>query len=103
MYLVRQACANSVDSSGQGLHCLPLIQQFLYSILGSKLYLVNFQIKYAKELRCLTTKGKYGKVTDTEIKLSIISKSIMIDIFEEFIDQLIDYSINCASPWTKHG
>ena len=49
-------------------------------------------------MRCLNTKGKYGKVTNAEIKWSIISKSVMIDIFVEFIDQLIDYSINRASP-----
>ena len=47
--------------------------------------------------RCLNTKGKYGKLTDTEIKWSIISKSVMIIIFVEFIDKLIDYPINCAS------
>ena len=52
---------------------------------------------YGKELRCLNTKGKYGKVTKTEIKWSIISKSVMIIIFVEFIDQLIDYPINRAS------
>ena len=47
--------------------------------------------------RCLNTKGKYGKVTNTEIKWSIISKAVMIIIFVEFIDQFIDYPINCAS------
>ena len=52
---------------------------------------------YGKELRCLNTKGKYGKVTNTEIKWSIISKSVMIIIFVEFIDQLIDFPINRAS------
>ena len=52
---------------------------------------------YGKELRCLNTKGKYGKVTNTVIKWSIISKSVMIIIFVEFIDQLIDYPINRAS------
>ena len=62
----------------------------------SKLYLFEFQIKYAKELRYLNTKGKHGKVADTEIKWSIISKSVMIIIFVKFIDQLIDYPINCA-------
>ena len=36
-------------------------------------------------------------VTDTKIKCSIISKSVTIIIFVEFIDQLIDYPINCAS------
>ena len=41
----------------------------------------------------LNTKGKYSKVRDTEIKWSIINKSIMIIIFLE----LIDYSTNCAS------
>ena len=41
--------------------------------------------------------GKYGKVTDIEIKWSIISKYVTIIIFVEFIDQLIDYPINCAS------
>ena len=40
---------------------------------------------YGKELRCLNTKGKQGKVTNTEIKWSIISKSVII-IFVEFID-----------------
>ena len=43
------------------------------------------------------TKGKYGKVTGTKIKQSIISKSVTIIIFVEFTDQLIDSSINCAS------
>ena len=52
---------------------------------------------YGKELRCLNTKGKYGKVTNTEIKWSIISKSVMVIIFVEFIDQLIDYPINRVS------
>ena len=33
---------------------------------------------------------------DTEIKWSIISKSVMMVIFVEFIDQLIDYPINRA-------
>ena len=47
--------------------------------------------------RCLHTKGEYGKVTDTEIKLLIFSKSVTIIIFVEFINQLIDYPINCAS------
>ena len=48
-------------------------------------------------LECLNIKGKYGKVKNTEIKWSIISKSAMIVIFMEFIDQLIDYPINRAS------
>ena len=52
---------------------------------------------YGKELRCLNTKGKYGKVTNTEIKWSIISKSVMMIIFVEFIDQFIHYPINHAS------
>ena len=52
---------------------------------------------YGKELRCLNTKGKYGKVTNIEIKWSISSESVMIIIFVEFIDQLIDYPINRAS------
>ena len=69
--------------------------------MGSKLYLFKFQIKYGKEFRCLNTKGKYGKVTNTEIKLSIISKSVMIIIFVEFIDQLMDYPINCANLRSK--
>ena len=45
----------------------------------------------------MNTKGKYGKVRDTEIKRPIISISVMIIIFVEFIDQLIDYPINRAS------
>ena len=52
---------------------------------------------YGKELRCLNTKGKYGKVANTEIKWSIISKSVMIIISVEFIDRLIDYPVNRAS------
>ena len=46
---------------------------------------------------CLNTKGKYGKVKDTEIQWSIISKSVAIIIFVEFINQLINYPIKCAS------
>ena len=50
MYSDRQAWANSVDpdetpqnaASHQGLHCFPLIQQFLDKISGSKLYLFKF-------------------------------------------------------------
>ena len=50
MYSDRQAWANSIDpdeisqntASHQGQHCLPLIQQFLDTILGSKLYLFKF-------------------------------------------------------------
>ena len=47
-------------------------------------------MKYGKELRCLNTKGKYSKVRDAEIKWSIISKSVTIIIFVEFINQLSD-------------
>ena len=57
-------------------------------------------------MRYLNTKSKCVKVTNTEIKWLIISKSVMIIIFVEFIDQLIDYPINCTSlnflllvPW----
>ena len=98
MYLVRQAWANNADpdempqnvASHLGLHCLPLIQLFSDTTLCSKLYLLKFHIKYAKELRYLDTKGKYGKVTDTEIKWLFISKSLMIIIFVAFSNQLID-------------
>ena len=69
----------------------------LDTTLGSKFYLFKFFDKYGKELRCLNAKVKYGKVTDTKINWSIISKSVTIIIFVEFIDQLIDYPINCAS------
>ena len=40
----------------------------LDTAVGSKLYLFRFKIKYGKELKCLNTKGKYDKVTNTEIK-----------------------------------
>ena len=45
--LARQAWANSVDPdenvvSHQGILCLPLIQLFLDTTLGSKLYLFKF-------------------------------------------------------------
>ena len=91
----RWDAANTV--SHQGLHCLPIIQLFLDTTLGSKFYLFKFQIKYGKELRCLNAMGKYGRETDTEIKWMIISKSVMIFIFMKFINQLLDYRINCAS------
>ena len=39
---------------------------------------------------CLNTKVKVAKVTATEIKWAIISKSVTIIIFVELIDQLID-------------
>ena len=50
MFSERQALANSVDpdetpqnaASHQGLHCLPLNQQFLDTTSGSKLYLFKF-------------------------------------------------------------
>ena len=104
MYSVRQAWANSVDTD-ETQQTRRLIR--VYTVCHSssylnKLYLFKFLIKYGKELRCVNTKGKYGKVTDTEIKWSIISKSVMIIIFVQFIDQLIDYPIYCASLnlWT---
>ena len=56
--------------------------------------------KYGKQLRCLNAKGEYGKVTYTEKKWSIISKSVTIIFFfffVVFIDQIIDYPINCES------
>ena len=104
MYLVRQAWANSVDpdethkcgvSSGSTLFATH--SAILDTTLGSKFYLFKFFDKYGKELRYLNTKGKYGKVTDTKIKWLIVSKSVTIIIFVEFVDQLIDYLINCAS------
>ena len=52
---------------------------------------------YGKELRCLNAMGKYGKATDTEIKWSIISKSVTLIIFVEFINKSMDFPINCAS------
>ena len=63
MYSDRQARANSVDPdetpqnvvSHQGLHCLPLIQQFLDTTSGSNLYLFKFWNNYVKELRCPNT------------------------------------------------
>ena len=50
IYSDRQAWENSVDpyetpqnvASHQGLHCLPLIKQFLDITSGSKLYLFRF-------------------------------------------------------------
>ena len=48
--------------------CVCHSYRYLDTTLGSTLYLVKFQIRDAKELRCLTTKGKCGKVKDTEIK-----------------------------------
>ena len=59
MYLDRQAWANSLDpgetpqnaASHLGLHCLPLIQQFLDTTSGStgKLYLFKFQNMYGNK------------------------------------------------------
>ena len=84
-------------ASHQGLHCLPLIQLFKTLKWVVNCTCSNFRLSIVKLLRSLNTKGKYGKVTGTEIKWSIISKSVMIIIFVVFIDQLIDYSINRAS------
>ena len=50
MYSDRHAWANSVDpdetpqnaASHQGLHCLLIVQQFLDTTSGSKLYLLKF-------------------------------------------------------------
>ena len=50
MYMDRQAWAKSVDpdetpqnaTSYQGLHCLPITQQFLDTAMGSKLNLFKF-------------------------------------------------------------
>ena len=78
--LAWQVWANSVDPdenvlSHQGIHCLPIIQLYLDTTFGSiKVVLVQILVKYGKELRCLNTKGKHSKITDTEIKWSIFSK-----------------------------
>ena len=46
-------------------YCLrPLAYTWAELHLVSKLYLFKFKIKCGKKLRCLNTKGKYGKVTD---------------------------------------
>ena len=49
MYSNRQAWENSVDpdempqnAASQGLHCLPLILQFLDTTSGNKVYLLKF-------------------------------------------------------------
>ena len=86
MYLVRQTWANSVDpdemlqnvASHQGLQCLPLIHLFLDTTLVSKLYNVFVKVfdKVWKGIAVSDTKTKYDKETDTEIKWSIISKSV---------------------------
>ena len=70
MYLIWQALANSVDpdETPQTRRLIRVYtvchssSYFLDTILDSKLYLFKFQIKYGKELRCLNTKGKYGKL-----------------------------------------
>ena len=74
-------CRPCFAASHQGLHCLLLIQLFLDTTLCGKLYLFKFWIKYCKELQCLNTKEIYSKVRDTEIKQSIINKSVTIIIF----------------------
>ena len=45
----------------------------------------------------VSEQGEYYKETDTEIKWSIIRKSVTLVIFVDFIDPFIDYPINCAS------
>ena len=63
MYSDKKVWANSVNpdemlqnaASHQGLHCLPLFQQFLDKTSGSKLYLFKFYNKYSKELKCPNT------------------------------------------------
>ena len=63
MYSDRQAWANNLDpdetpqnaASHLGLHCLPLIQQFLDTTLGSELYWFKLKNIYGKELRCPNT------------------------------------------------
>ena len=52
------------------------------------IFLTQHWVVNGKELMCLNTKGKYSKVTGTEIKGSIITKSVTIIFFVEFIDQL---------------
>ena len=63
-------------------------------------------------MQCLNTKCKYGKVTNTEIKWSIISKSVIIIIFVEFtinlsiirliVPALVLYLISETSQWNKY-
>ena len=68
MYLDKQASANSVDpdemlqnaASHQGLNCLSLIQIFLDTTSGGKLYLYKFYNKYGKVLKCPNTYCKYS-------------------------------------------
>ena len=102
-FFVRQAWAKSIDPD-ETPQTRRLIRVYtvchspsLDTTVGSILDLIKFKIKYCKEMGCLNTKGKYGKVTNTEIKWSIISKSVMMVIFVELIDQLLDYPINRAS------
>ena len=59
-----------------GLYCLPLIQQLLDTILGTKLYLLNYKNKHGKELRCPNTKGNLGffSANKNEVIYCIYSK-----------------------------
>ena len=66
-------------TSHLGLHCLPIIQQFLDTTIGSNLYLLKFNNKYGKELRRLNTLGKYGTVIQQKRTLGAIK------IFETII------------------
>ena len=84
-------------ASNLGLHCLLRNPAILDTTLGVSSTCSYFRLSMVRSWGCLNTKGKYGKVRDTEMKWSIISKSVTIIIFVEFIDQLIDYLINCAS------
>ena len=59
-------CHKGGVSSGSTLFATHLA--ILDTTLGNKLYLFKFYIKDGQDLRCLNTKGKYGKVKDTEIK-----------------------------------
>ena len=58
-----RCCKHGISSGSTLFATHPAI---LDTTVGSKLYLFKIKIKYGKELRCLNTKDKYGKVTDTD-------------------------------------
>ena len=47
--------------------------------LSSKVYLLKFQIKYGKELRCLNTKGKYS-CTQTQ-HINVVMRYICVHLY----------------------
>ena len=97
LYVFGQTGLSKRGVSHQSLHCLPLIQLFQTQHWVVNSTYSNVLISMVRSWGVWMLRVNMVKQQTQKLKWSIISKSVTIIIFVDFIDQLINYPINCAS------